>query len=197
MDDGLVVIVSGPSGCGKGTIVSYLRDSDKIDFALTKSDTSREKRPGDPNDAYNFISREEFESRIRASYYLEYNEFAGNYYGTPIAQVETAREARKVTLLEVNVDGALNIRKRIPAAKLIFIQSPGRITNIRRLRHRGTSWYQVYRRTAESFREYVLAPFFDHREVNFTNSERQIADTIEALIVSGQYRASGQSTVAA
>lgn len=121
---GALIIISGPSGSGKGTIISeYLKKHD--DAWLSISCTSRKIRPGDvPNETYYFISEEEFKRKIEEDELLEYNYYNDNYYGTPKEHIEEKLQSGLDVILEVDVNGANNIKKIIPEAICIFILPP-------------------------------------------------------------------------
>ena len=109
MSKGLLIVLSGPSGCGKGTIVQeILKDGD---CAVSVSATTRSPREGEENHVhYHFITKEEFEKRIANDGLLEYAEYCDHYYGTPRAEVEAMRASGKHVILEIEVQGAFQVR---------------------------------------------------------------------------------------
>ena len=121
---GSLIVVSGPSGCGKGTVIQeFLKDHK--DAWLSISCTSRSPRPGDvPNETYFFISREEFEEKISKDEFLEYAEYNGNYYGTPKEHIEEKLVKGIDVILEIEVQGALKVKEVVPEAICIFIMPP-------------------------------------------------------------------------
>lgn len=132
----LLIVLSGPSGVGKGTIVKKLLQ--KESFALSVSCTTRERRESERDGvSYFFISREKFLKMIEEGGFLEYSNHFGNFYGTPKSFVEKQLEEHDV-LLEIDVDGALNVKKVYPEALLIMIVPPDRKELISRLKKRGS-----------------------------------------------------------
>ncbi|NBO54902.1 MAG: guanylate kinase, partial [Actinobacteria bacterium] len=135
---GLVIVVSGPGGVGKGTIVRHLVERDDA-LWLSRSWTTRERRPGEDENAYVFTTRSQFESRINANGFVEWTEFLGNYYGTPAPENVTERDL----VLEIEVDGARQVKSQHPEALLIFVLPPSRDEQERRLRGRGDEEHKV------------------------------------------------------
>ncbi len=131
----LIVIVSGPGGVGKGTIVDALVERDPR-LWLSRSWTTRDRRVGESADAYVFTSTDEFERKITEGGFLEWTEFLGNYYGTPVPDFDTGENAPDI-VLEIELDGAQQVKRRFPEAILIFVLPPSRAEQERRLRGRG------------------------------------------------------------
>lgn len=135
---GQVIVISAPSGSGKGSVISGLLEKDK-NLWLSVSTTSRKPRENDiPGVTYNFVTKEEFEKLIQEGYFLEYTNYVGNYYGTPKNKIlEKINEGIDV-ILEIEIEGAANIKKLIPEAIFIFIMPPSLKTLVKRLKKRGT-----------------------------------------------------------
>ncbi len=143
---GILLVISGFSGAGKGTVVNRLRE--KYDeYALSISMTSRAPRPGDVEGVnYFFVTREKFEKTIAENGLLEYAEYCGNYYGTPRAFVEEQLNVGKNVILEIEIQGATNIKKAFPESLLIFLTPPSASELEKRLKGRGTETEEVIRK---------------------------------------------------
>lgn len=137
-DKGLLLVISGFSGAGKGTVVKRLLEQHK-DYALSISATTRSPREGEQNGReYFFKSREEFKRMIENSELIEYAKYVDNYYGTPKAYVEEQLKQGNNVILEIEIQGALNIKNIFPEAVLLFIMPPSAKELERRLVGRGT-----------------------------------------------------------
>jgi len=179
---GLLVIISGPSGVGKGTIRKALFEITDNNFCYSVSMTTRKPRPGEIDGVdYFFVTREEFEKRIKSNGFLEYAEFVGEYYGTPIDFIETMMEKGKEVIVEIEVEGALQVREKNPEAVFIFIVPPSRKALIDRLKNRGTdSLETIKKRIDKAEREFHLAYKYDYIVVN--DEVVNAADRIYAII---------------
>jgi guanylate kinase len=143
----LIIVVSGPGGVGKGTIVDALVRRDP-GLWLSRSWTTRARRAGESEDAYVFTTPEAFEERITAAGFLEWTEFLGNYYGTPRPDQLDAPDAPHAPdiVLEIELDGAQQVKHQYPEAVLIFVLPPSRAEQERRLRGRGDAGDKVLAR---------------------------------------------------
>jgi len=141
-----VFIVSAPSGSGKSTLVNRVLDMDQqLDFSI--SYTTRKPRGAEKNgESYHFISREEFEQRLAKNEFLEWAEVFGNYYGTHISVLQNAQNAGHDLLLDIDVQGARQLKQRIPDAVTIFILPPSREILEKRLRARSEDAEDVIER---------------------------------------------------
>jgi guanylate kinase len=144
----VIVVVSGPGGVGKGTIVSALVARDPR-LWLSRSWTTRPRREAEPEDAYVFTARDQFEQRLRAGGFLESTEFLGNYYGTPTPDVPPGQDL----VLEIELDGAQQVKLRHPDAVLIFVLPPSRDEQHRRLAGRGDAPPQIEERLRKAEEE--------------------------------------------
>jgi len=166
MSKGLLIVVSAPSGCGKGTILGEILKDDKFYYSV--SATTRSPREGEQNGVnYHFITREDFEERIKNNAMLEYAEYCGNYYGTPKKEIEEMREIGKNVLLEIEVQGAMKVREICPDAVFVFILPPSVNELERRLRKRGTETDEVIaERVSQAKGELAFAEKYDYVVVN-------------------------------
>lgn len=165
-----VVVLSGPSGSGKTTIVHRLLKESPVPLAMSVSATTRPKRPGEVDGVdYYFLTPEEFERRRAAGEFLECAEVhkSGYWYGTLRSELERIRKAGAWALLEVDVQGALNIMQQYPEALSIFLETPSVDEYERRLRARGTEDEAVIQRRLQTARtELQSAVRYRHRVVN-------------------------------
>lgn len=181
-DKGLLVVISGPSGVGKGTIRKALFEIPDNNFCYSVSMTTRKPREHEVDGQdYFFVTRDEFERRIKENGFLEYAEFVGEYYGTPIDYIEKQMEAGKEVIVEIEVQGALQIQEKNLDAVFIFIVPPSKKALIERLKNRGTDSKEVIKKRVEKAeREYSLAYKYDYIVVN--DEVYNAADRIYAII---------------
>ena len=167
MNKGVLVVVSGLSGAGKGTICKRLLEK-YPDYVLSVSVTSRKPREGEEHGReYFFITKEEFEDRINQGKLLEFAQYVGNYYGTPKDWVEEQLNAGKDIVLEIELQGAFQVRKKIPEAVLIFVLPPDMEELKRRLVNRGTeTMEEIDRRIQRAMEEMEFVPEYDYVIIN-------------------------------
>lgn len=158
----MIIVVSGPGGVGKGTIVDALVSRDPK-LWLSRSWTTRARRPSESDDSYVFTDTETFEDRISAGGFLEWTEFLGNYYGSPSPEPDSERDI----VLEIEVDGAQQVKKVHPDALLLFVLPPSRDEQERRLRGRGDPSDKVLARLKKAeVEEPIGRELADHVVVN-------------------------------
>ena len=164
---GQLVVLSGPSGVGKSTVIAELMGQrDNLYFSV--SSTTRAPRVGEADGVnYNFVTRPEFERMIAAGELLEYTEYVGNYYGTSLKVIEDKLASGVDVLLDIEVQGAANVRKRCPDAVLIFIIPPTFEELSRRLHKRNTDGEETIEgRLRQAKEEYRHIPEYDYLVVN-------------------------------
>lgn len=164
---GQLIVLTGPSGVGKGTLVQLLLERHPHWF-LSISATTRSPRAGEENGkSYYFLTKQEFERWIGEEKLLEWAEYAGNYYGTPRQPVEAQITQGKTVLLEIEVLGARQIKQTFPSARRIFILPPSVEVLEERLRGRGSdSETAIAKRLAQAQQELQAAEEFDYQLVN-------------------------------
>ncbi|MBM7685510.1 guanylate kinase [Defluviitalea raffinosedens] len=177
---GIVVIISGPSGSGKGTIVKEMIKYDK--YALSISVTTRSPRVGEEDGVhYFFKSKQEFEEMIHKGELIEWAEFCENYYGTPKSYVEKMLREGKDVILEIEVQGALKVKESNPEAVLIFIVPPSLTELKNRLVGRGTEKEEIIeKRLKRALEELDMIEKYDYLVVN--DSIKDAAEKIHTIV---------------
>ena len=180
MRKGKLIVISGASGVGKGTVLGLVMKERK-DLSFSVSATTRAPRPNEVDGVhYYFITRERFEDMISRGEFLEYDNHAANYYGTPRAQAEEKMEQGHV-LLDIEPVGAKNVKASAPDATLIFIMPPSMEELERRLRGRGdTSEEQIAMRMERAVWEMEQRDWYDYVVVN--DDAQRCADEILSII---------------
>ncbi len=175
---GLLFIISGPAGSGKGTIVSRVRELAPFDFSV--SATTRNPRPGEIDGVhYHFMTKEMFEAKIASGDMLEHAEYVGNYYGTPREPVEATLSAGKNIILDIEVQGALQVKEKMPEAIMIFVLPPNYETLVERIRGRGTETEDVIeKRMTRAKWELTNFPRYDYVVVNETGGVEKAAESV-------------------
>ena len=181
-DKGLLIVISGPSGVGKGTVIKRIIDDPDLRLSYSVSMTTRGMREGEVDGVnYHYVSREEFEKTREEGGLLEWTEFVGNYYGTPLAGVEKLREEGRNVLLEIEVDGCRQVRKKVPDALTIFIVPPSLKELEARIRGRKTEAEEiVQQRLAKAVKELEMTN--QYRYVVCNDDVDLAADIIRVII---------------
>ena len=183
MKKGLLVVISGPAGSGKGTVNRILLDSP--DYAFSVSATTRAPRPGEVDGVnYHYISVEEFQDRIQNGDLLEYTEYCGNFYGTLKKETEAVLESGKNLILEIEVEGAMNVKRLCPdSAVLIMLLPPSYAVQEERLRGRATESEEVIRRRLERAKEEIeYLSEYDYVVYNYDGRAEECAREIEGIV---------------
>lgn len=164
---GILIVISGFSGAGKGTLMRKLLQT-YDNYALSISMTTRKPREGERDGVeYFFADRQQFEEKIREDGFIEYAQYCGNYYGTPRAYVEEQLLAGRDVILEIEIQGALQVKKKFPESLLLFVSPPSAAELERRLRGRGTETPEVISaRLARASEESEGVEAYDYIVVN-------------------------------
>lgn len=179
---GLLIVISGPSGVGKGTVRKALFELKNHNLEYSVSVTTRPPRVGEVDGKdYYFVNRPAFEEMIKQDRFLEYAEFVGSYYGTPKDKIDELLDKGKEVVLEIEVDGALQVREKMKEAVFIFLVPPSKKALLERLSQRGTDSPDIVnKRFQKAESEFKLAYKYDYIVVN--DDVKNAADRIMAII---------------
>lgn len=179
---GLLIVISGPSGVGKGTVRKALFERPDHNLVYSISMTTRKPRVGETNGVeYHFVSKEEFLKQIDEGNLLEYAEFCDNYYGTPLDKVNEQLESGQEVVLEIEVQGAMQVKEKMPEGVYVFIAPPSMKALEERLNNRGTEDKEIIQKRLEKARsEIKVAEEYGYIVVNDTVDNA--ADRIMAII---------------
>ena len=179
--DRYLVVVSGPSGCGKDTVVKTMREKHP-EIEVSVSATSRAMWEGEAEGVnYYYMTREEFQQKVQAGEILEYTQYNGNLYGTPKSEVDKRIGQGRTVVLVIEVEGAANIKRQYPGSTTIFICPPSMEELESRLRGRGTDTPEsIQKRLTRAKEELKLAPTYDKQVIN--DDVDRCADEIYRLI---------------
>lgn len=191
---GLLMVLSGPSGSGKGTIVKELLSRHE-EMRVSISMTTRQPRPGEEDGVhYYFVTRERFEQTIAEDGFLEYAEYNGNYYGTPIAPVQKMLDEGKNVILEIEVQGAEKVMEKRPDLVSIFIGIPSMEELERRLRGRGTETEEVIQKRMEAA-HYELSRAHRYQYLVLNDEVDAACDRIKTIIDAEKLRYSRMKNI--
>jgi len=185
---GLLIVLSGPSGVGKGTVRKELFKQPDTNYEYSISITTRPPREGEVDGVdYFFKTREEFERMIEEEKLLEYAEFVGNYYGTPLDYVNETLDAGRDVFLEIEVQGAAQIREKVPEALFIFLAPPSLSELERRLIERGTESEEIIKKRIETAKEELeMMKLYDYVVEN--DEIQKACEKINAIITAEHCR---------
>ena len=182
MNKGSLIVISGPAGSGKGTVVRLLLQDEN--YKVSVSTTSRQPRADDiPGVTYNFVSRDEFIDMIANGELAEFAEYVGNFYGTPIKSIEALMQSGKNVILEIETQGALQIKSKFPEALLIWLSPPDYQTLDTRLRGRGTNTDDdINQRLTAAKRELQFLNYYDFIVINEKGKADEAAEKIRDIV---------------
>lgn len=185
---GLLIVLSGPSGVGKGTVRAAIFKHNTFNYVYSVSATTRQMREGEVEGKdYYFVTRQQFEQLIQEEALLEYAEYVGNYYGTPIHKIEENLSQGKDVFLEIEVQGAMKVRERMPEGIFIFLAPPNLKELEMRITGRGTDAPDVIEERMQMAREEIeLMKHYDYVVVNDT--VEHAVNKINAIIQSEHLR---------
>ena len=180
--EGLVLVVSGPAGSGKGTVNKILRETG--DYVLSISRTTRAPRVGEEHGReYYFVTQEEFDKCLAEKDFLEYNEYCGNSYGTPKSMVESILAQGKNVILEIEVNGARQVKENCPDAVMIMLLPPSFAVQESRLRGRGTETEdKILKRLEQTHYEIDQLAMYDYIVINEDGGAARAAEDIMAIV---------------
>lgn len=185
---GMLIVLSGPSGVGKGTVRKeiFSQEGNKFDYSISM--TTRQKRPGEVDGKdYYFVTKDQFEHEIETGGMLEYAQYVDNYYGTPLKYVNEKLDNGKDVFLEIEVKGAMQVRKKCPDGLFIFLTPPDLMELRQRLIHRGTdSIAKINKRMKKAVGEIEMMQNYDYAVVN--DKVPRAAEKVKTIIRAERWR---------
>ncbi len=186
---GRLIVVSGPSGAGKSSLIREALEA-VPELAYSVSATTRSARPGEVDGQhYVFLTREEFERWIEEGRFLEWAQYSNNLYGTPVEKVEELLERGRSVILEIELQGARQVREKRPDAAMVFVRAPSLEETRRRLSGRATETAEAMEtRLATAVGEVAARDEFDHEVVNgeWERARRDMIETMENIVAGGK-----------
>lgn len=193
---GILLVLSGPAGSGKGMVIQSLMKKSS-DYVYSVSATTRKPRPGEIDGTnYYFVTKEQFEEKIKNGDMLEYCEYVGNYYGTPKDPVNRTLDSGKNIILEIETTGALNVKKMAPDAVAVMLLPPDGKTLRARLEGRGTEDMEtIEKRMNKAKDEVALLDSYDYVVINEENKIDESADQIIEIVNAEKNRTSRNTKI--
>ena len=181
-EKGLIIVISGPAGSGKSTVNRFIREDEDYVFSISR--TTRYMRPGEVDgEDYYFVTKDYFMEKLDEDDFLEHAEYCGEFYGTPKSLVYEKIEQGKNVILEIEVDGAMQVKERCPEAVLIMLLPPSFAVQEERLRGRGTETEdKIQKRLEKTYKEIPLAKKYDYIVFNPDGCSKDAADDIFAIV---------------
>ena len=193
---GLILVISGPAGSGKSTVTKFIKENPDYVFSISR--TTRYTRPGEVDGVdYYFVSKDEFKQKLAEDDFLEHAEYCGEMYGTPKSLVYEQIEKGKNVILEIEVEGAMQVKEKCPDAVLIMLLPPSFKVQEARLRGRGTEPEEkVLKRLEKTRKEIPYAEKYDYIVFNHDGMSKEAADDIFAIVRSEKLASSRKEDIA-
>ena len=192
---GLILVISGPAGSGKSTVTKYIKENPDYVFSISR--TTRYTRPGEVDGVdYYFVSKDEFKQKLAEDDFLEHAEYCGEMYGTPKSLVYEQIEKGKNVILEIEVEGAMQVKEKCPDAVLIMLLPPSFKVQEARLRGRGTEPEdKIQKRLEKTKKELPFAAKYDYIVFNHDGMSKEAADDIFAIVRSEKLSSSRKEDI--